>query len=479
VIPGVLAALLSAAVLAPETVRYRVEVGRDPRLRVEIQIPPASSECPRTLVMPRAIPMGYGEQPYDRFVTELRAFGNDGGALAVKREDGPRFKLCSPGQTLQRLDYVIDLARMEEALLSASDASKWRDGYVSVLGYSVFGYVEGLEFMPILLEVQAPEDWPVFSTLAPRVPASTARVSAAAADFYALADSQVIAGPRAEWRTLRSSPWVFLAFYSEAEGRVDVDLLGRLALEAFDAVAGYFGSTPFSHYTVQLEYLIPRSDAHRYGLSMEHLESATFYQPADQAPRAATDENARLRILYNFAHHIAHAWIPKRCAGPGYFPFQWELAPLLDSIWFSEGFGQYAAIDALASRLPPAAASAYRERLVERRFRQALAEAPAFLLRMPLVELSYVASTRYGEDFRTGRTVFARGGLMAAEMDLEMRRATGSKAGLRDGLSALVAWSARERKPFAIADLPDHLRKATGVDVRKIYERWLAPLASP
>jgi predicted metalloprotease with PDZ domain len=476
----VAAAVLSAAAVTPSgLVTYRVGVGRDPRLRVEVRIPPAAAACPRTLVMPRAIPMGYGEQPYDRFVTGLAAFGTDGGALEVRREEGPRWTLCSKGQSLHRLVYEVDLARLEDAVLSASDASKWRDGYVSLLGYSVFAFVEGLESTPIGLEVRAPQDWPVFSTLAPSVPAPRGQTSASAPDFYALADSQVVAGPRAQWRTLRTSPTpLYLALYSEAEPEVALDLLGRLAVEAFEAVVAYFGSAPFSRYTVQQEYLRPRSDAHRYGLSMEHLESATFYLAADQALAATADELARSRLVYNFAHHIAHAWIPKRCSGPGYFPFPWELAPLLDSIWFSEGFAQYAALDALALRLAPAEAAAYRDRMVERRFRQSLAEAPPFLLRMPLVELSYVASTRYGEDFRTGRTVFARGGLMASEMDQEIRRATAGRQSLRDGLRALVAWSARERRSFAIADLPDHLRKATGVDVRKIYDRWLAAVTT-
>ena len=62
------------------------------------------------------------------------------------------------------------------------------------------------------------------------------------------------------------------------------------------------------------------------------------------------------RVLYNFAHHIAHAWVPKRAYGHGYFPFQWELAPVLDSIWFAEGFGQYAAIQAVAAGSPDPAA---------------------------------------------------------------------------------------------------------------------------
>lgn len=430
-------------------------------------------------MMPRAIPMGYGEQPYDRFVTKVRAFAPDSTALMVKREEGPRWTLCAAGQSLARIEYEVDLARMEEAVLSASDASKWREGYASLLGYSLFAFVEGFELGPARLEVRAPESWPVFTTLAPRVPPSLGQTSASAPDFYALADSQIIAGPRAKWRTLRAAPTpLFLALYSEAEGELDKDLLGSLASEAFEAVAAYFGSRPFAHYTVQQEYLLPRSESHRYGMSMEHQESATFYLAADQALRANADENTRSRILYNFAHHIAHAWIPKRCAGPGYFPFQWELAPLLDSIWFAEGFGQYAAADALAARLPPTEAAAYLDRIVERRFRESLAEAPAFLLRMPLVELSFVASTRYGEDFRTGRTVFARGGLMAAEMDREIRRASEGKQGLRDGLRALLAWTAREGRPFAIADLPDHLRRATGTDVRKIYDRWLAPVTT-
>ena len=107
--------------------------------------------------------------------------------------------------------------------------------------------------------------------------------------------------------------------------------------------------------------------------------------------------------------------MPKRSYGHGYFPFQWELAPVLDSIWFAEGFGQYAAIMAVAAGDPEPAA--FRNGMLDRRFRSNLASAPPFLRRLPLVDLSRVASTRYAEDFRTGRLVFSRGGLMAAAID--------------------------------------------------------------
>ncbi len=79
---------------------------------------------------------------------------------------------------------------------------------------------------------------------------------------------------------------------------------------------------------------------------MEHLDSATFYLAKDAGLTASSSESDRARVLYNFAHHFAHAWIPKRSYGKGYYPFTWELAPVLDTIWFSEGFAQYAAIEA-------------------------------------------------------------------------------------------------------------------------------------
>jgi len=235
-----------------------------------------------------------------------------------------------------------------------------------------------------------------------------------------------------------------------------------------------FGSAPFPHYTVHQELLTPLSPRHEYGMSMEHLDSSTFYLSSDLGPTSRSTPEDDARVLYNFAHHMAHAWIPKRASGRSYQPFQWELAPVIDSIWFSEGFGQYAAIMALAPGTPDPAV--FRQSMLARRFQRNLDEAPPFLARLPLVDLSRIASTRYSEDFRTGRLVFSRGGLMAAEMDDRIRTASGDRKSLRDALRALVAWSARERRGFTIDELPALFRESTGVDTRDVMEKWLQPL---
>ena len=176
--------------------------------------------------------------------------------------------------------------------------------------------------------------------------------------------------------------------------------------------------------------------------------------------------------LYNLAHHVAHAWIPKRCAAAGYFPWTWELTPVLDSIWFSEGWGQYAAAMALAKE--GGLGDAFRHRLVETRFRRPLASMPEFLNRMDLVEVSRIASTRYGEDFRTGRSVFARGGLMAYEIDEAIRAATDGAKDLRVVLRRMMREGVNG--PLELARIPQWCEEETGVDVADLHRRWMGAL---
>lgn len=454
-----------------EVVAYRLRYAQAGDATVAVEVSWTTPlAAPRSLVMPRAIPMGYGEQRYDAFVRDLRATSGTGASAAADREEGPRWRL--PAGTV-RVSYAIDLRALERAILAASDQSRVRDGYLGALGYSVFAFVDGFETLPVRVRIEGPPEWPVFATLAPRVPLAAGPVDADAADFYALADGQIAMGPRLAVQRLTTTPVpVYLASYSE--GPLDLARTGRLALTAFERVAAYFGTVPFPHYTLHQELLTPLTPAHEYGMSMEHLGSSTYYLAAAAGLTATATADDDARVLYNFAHHIAHAWVPKRASGPGYFPFQWELAPVLDSIWFAEGFGQYAAIQAVAAGHPDPAA--FRDGMLQRRFRANVATAPPFLRRMPLVDLSRVASTRYAEDFRTGRLVFSRGGLMAAAMDERIQQRSQGAKSLRDALRHLVAWTVREQRAFTIDELPVLIRDATGVDVADVMAEWLRPL---
>jgi predicted metalloprotease with PDZ domain len=468
--------LLAGMAAAQQPFQYQLSYlspGAD-LVSVEMQVTDVVSGA-QILVIPRAIPMGYTQEPYDRFIGNVAAWSASGEPLMVQRGGGPRWIVGIEGQTVSRIRYEVDIATMEQEIFDSSDASKRRSGYLSLLGYSVFAYLDGLKDRPVELRVEVPEGWPVTTTLAPRMPAAVGNTTAEAEDFYALADSQILAGPDARLYRLESSTPLYLALY--AEGDVDVPLVIGLIEETMAAVVDYFGSAPFPHFTVVQELLRPISERHNYNYSMEHLLSATFYLSEDRGVTAQTELSEIERTRFNYAHHFAHAWIPKRISGEGYRPFNWELAPVLDTIWFSEGFAQYLAMAALAERLSPGERQAYLEDMVQKRFRDNLDDAPLFSQQMSLAELSRSASTLSSHDFRTLRNISSRGGMMAAEMDALIREKSAGKRTLRDGLRFLMNLSERERRAFDMSQLSSNLEQAVEVDVAPILDRWQKPLA--
>jgi predicted metalloprotease with PDZ domain len=436
--------------------------------------PPEPRPAPLTLIMPRSIPGAYEQRPYDPFVMNVSAYLANGDSAPVQRDElGPRWTLGKTGERVARVEYDVDVAKMEAEILAAADTSKIRDGYVGLLGYSVFAFLEGAEDQPIRLEIAAPVNWPVFSTLAPRFPASQATALASAPDYYSLADSQIVMGPKLQLRRIDGSVPLYLAGY--AEGNADLEQEAALARDALDKVTAYFGQAPFTEYTVLLEFLRPVSPSHRYGFSMEHLNSGTFYLDIDHALTPTSTRQLRDAHHFNYAHHIAHSWIPKRVYSDGYLPFRWEMAPISETIWFNEGFGRYVAIMALADAMPKDEAPSYRTQKLAA-LRTYLDAEPAFLRRMSALELSREGSFLYSDDFRVGIGLFSRGALLAAEMDDRIQSQSAGKKSLRDALRHLVEWSADNQRAFRTDELPRLFREATGVDITDILDRWMRPL---
>jgi len=472
---AMLHATLATSGVAPGATSYLLRYDGPPSQVVHVTITPARPVAgPATLVIPRAIPMGYANEPYDRYVAGVRGTTSGGRGLSARRDEGPRWSVGTRGDSVRSIFYDVDIGAMERAITDASAASKLRDGYAGLLGYTVFGYVDGLEDRPVVLRVEGPEGWPVFSTLAPRVPAAVGALAAEAPDFYGLADGQVLMGPDLRVRRAPAAIPLYVAVYAEAT--VDLDVISRLSAEAMDRAVAYFGGAPMQHYTVVQEYLEPVSPLHEYGFSMEHMESGTFFLGVDRSVTATTGRDVLDRTRFNFIHHFSHSWIPKRAYGRGYFPFTWELAPLIETIWVSEGFIRFATIEMDAERRGGAEGAAYRARTLEG-YRAYLAGLPAFLRGMSLIDLSRVGSTQYGSDFRVGKSLFMRGALMAGEMDARIRSRTQGRKGMRDALRGLISWTRAHPRGFEVAELPGIIREATGVDVSDIYARWLTPPA--
>jgi predicted metalloprotease with PDZ domain len=468
---------LACAARAGDELHYQLTYARSSPREVSVRLTlPHPLAAPVTFVMPRTYPGGYAQLGYDGFVVNLTATGALGKPLSTEKDvDAPRWLLGKRGEVVSSLSYHVDVARMEQGLHDAVSTSKVRERYAALLGYSVFGYVEGVENQAISLTVESPQGWPLLLTLAPDFPQRGGPASAQAADYYDLADSQILMGPDLKVSKLEGTIALFMAVY--AEGAVDAALEGRLAREALDRVQAYFGDQPIPQYTVQLELLRPLP-GHAYGFSQEHISSGTFSLSVDAALQEDSAQSLKDRTRFNFAHHMAHSWIPKRTYGVGYRPFSWEMTPVMDTIWFNEGFGRYAAIAAIAAGLPPAEGEAFRRAQLQS-LQAVVDEAPSFIRRMPLDVLSREASFLYSADFRTGKNVFARGALMAAQMDERIGAQSKGARSLKDALRWLLRWSAEHQQAFQSDNLPGYFATATGVDVADIYHHWQEPLETP
>jgi predicted metalloprotease with PDZ domain len=303
-------------------------------------------------IMPRSVPSGYDLEFYDLYVDNLTAKSSSGNFILIKKEStgGPRWILeCSSNETLSTISYSIDLTKHEQGILSAGDSSKIRqDRYIGILGYSIYGYLEQMdneENFPIMLIVQSPPEWPIHLTLPSTDRLPNEQAYGIAKNYYHLADSQIYMGPNISFNYI-SIPFdnklskielsFYVIVYTEDSYNLDINMFVDLSVQAMKNVLLYYNSIPFLFYTVALEMIKPLDNQHSYGFSMEHLNSCTInIQYGSGINRNSTQDKIKT-FQYNLAHHIQHAWLPKRLFSNYYYPFTFELTPVIDTIWFNE-----------------------------------------------------------------------------------------------------------------------------------------------
>ena len=100
---------------------------------------PEPVKAPAPLVMPRTYPGGYVQVPYDSFVSGVVALSPGGKSLPVAKDaDGPRWNLGQAGDTVHRIEYRVDIGRMEAETWTPSRPPKFVKGYSGTSGILCF-----------------------------------------------------------------------------------------------------------------------------------------------------------------------------------------------------------------------------------------------------------------------------------------------------------------------------------------------------
>ncbi|SHO62795.1 putative metalloprotease with PDZ domain [Algoriphagus zhangzhouensis] len=408
------------------------------------------------LVIPRSAPGTYILTNYIAFVDDVVGYTTTGKQLQGMIGDGSFFTFGESNEPLNKVSYTVDIEKMEIDLLDASTSSKAREDYMGLFGYSVFGFIEGMEAEAINLRINTDPSWPIFSTLRPDTNRNFGTDTYEVENYAALVDAQYLLGKGVQViRVEEAQIPLFVAAYGETT--IDLEGIGNQGLLSLQKLGDYFGYIPMPHYTLVYEFLKPLSERHDYGFNMEHLNSMT-------AHRDISEEYNPNRGLGTIIHHMGHSWIPLRSWGEGYRPFSWQVAPLVETIWLNEGFIWYVSFQQILSD---------EARL--NWWKSNMDNAPDFIKTKTLKELSLLGSTQYASDFRIGKNLFSRGALMAYDLDEYIQKQTNGKKSFKDAILGLLNWSKDNQRAFKYNEIEPIMSKATSVDLKPIWNKWQNP----
>lgn len=446
-------------------VKYRVEYtdSNSNHLSVSIAFSDSSIKFPE-LVFPRSVPGAYSIYFFDRYVTDVMAETGTGVQRPMIKDenDAPRWHLADTSVAIHSISYRVDINRMEKEL-NTSNSSVLRRDFAGMLNYSVLGWVSGMDRRPVVCSVKTFQHWPVFSTNDPGLKSVNGELVFREKDYYALADGQLYLGPAFQVRKTDDQVPLYIVSYCET-GKEFLDDYVRQGKESLGILNDYFGSLPFTHYSILLLKALPLTNRVAPQLAMEHLASATFFGDTSGVRNGPVAETVYMRSLSAILHHMAHAYIPLRCYGDTYRPHVMEIPPVISNIWFNEGFMWFLVFDTLKlARMPE-------------RFRKNIFETDGQIKKMDLFYLSQTASTLYGEDFRLGQAVYSRGGMMAIEMDKMLKERTGGKKSMRSVLRYLYDWSKKQNRSFTMEEFPLLINQAAGMDLSPVYNKWRQPI---
>lgn len=408
------------------------------------------------VIIPRSAPGTYEIIDYPRFIENIEAVTTNN--ATINGQNGSGSILVFKHETyIKKISYQVNIAKMEAELKEGYASSKQRDNYLGILGYSVFATISGLEERPIQLTLQSDINWPIFTTLKPSLNKNN-KITLSASNYDMLADAQYLFGSAVNVLQVKDAPIpLFVAMY--AEGEINIKEIARRGLLSLQGLNNYFGYIPMPHYTLCYEFLKPYSKDHTYGFYMEHMNSMT----ASTSMEKAITEYESDANIFSIVHHIGHSWIPLRSYGYGYRPFDWSTAPNIETIWLNEGFIWYAS--SIITNKPNTISF----------FKRVIENAPNHIKKMSLKELSLLGSSKYSLDFNIGRNLFSRGGLMAYDMDVEIKLVTKNKNSFKDALIGLLNWTQENNRAFDYCEIETIMSKATGVDLGDIWQKWQGP----
>lgn len=313
------------------------------KVKVTLHCPPIK-EKQAEFIMPRAIPGSYSWKEYGRFLSEVKAFDENGRSISISNKKNI-FYIKKKANKVARLEYWIDDTWDDTDLgqfIFQPGGSNIESGKNFVINNHAFmGYFEGYKNLPFQIEILKPQDM-YGSTWLKKEIKDPEKDVLRANGYFELADNPIMYCKADTNSFVIDNTRIHISSYSNNK-IVKADSLREWIKPLAYSLKNFMGELPVSDYhfifyfasSDQLVKVPPGKGLSGYG-ALEHHHSSFYYLPEMDDSDAVKD-----MVQDVGAHEFLHILTPLNLHSTEVADFNFKNPEMSQHLWLYEGVTEY------------------------------------------------------------------------------------------------------------------------------------------
>jgi len=449
------------SVVYSENTEYRYSINlnkiEDNKLPVTL-ITPKMDKDEVIFRMPKIVPGTYHEYDFGRFVSSFRAYDNEGNKLPVEKIDNSSWKI-SDAKSLVKITYKVRETwhpKDKENFVFEPVGTNFNVGRNYVLNNNaLFGYFDDMKRLKYDISITKPLHFYASTAMIP-VQTDSLHDNFVTPDYYELVDMPIMYTIPDTTIFRVGNTQILISVYSEG-GIITSKMLAGEMKRLVEAQEKYFnGDMPVKKYAY-LVYFDDHSNSGSAG-ALEHNQSSLYYLVEDE------NTQGNLGIFTIFAsHEFLHIVTPLSIHSEQIENFDYAHPQMSKHLWLYEGVTEYSAgIVMLGGGL-----------MDENQFldflRNKIIVSQYFNDTLPFTVMSKNVLDKYENQYVN---VYQKGALIAACLDIKLRRLSNGKYSVKDMMNDLSERYGRYRA-FKDDDLFNFITEMTYPEIREFFADYV------
>lgn len=385
-------------------------------LDVEVIVPTVTKDKIE-FQMPKMVPGTYAIYDFGRFLSNVKAFDEQGNELTVKNITENRWEI-SNATKLYKIKYKAEdtYDTKQDNKIFEPAGTSLEEGKAFVINtFGFFGYLEGMKNVPFELNVTRPSNFAGVSSLA-KGPTVGNTDQFKANNYFDFHDSPIMYCEPDTAMMPVGNCQVTVSVYSPNK-KLKAAEVREMVAQTMDAQRQYLGGTlPVDHYSI-LVYLFEGMSASGSSGALEHCYSTMLNLPESGA------KQLEQTIKDVASHEFFHIVTPLNIHSEQIADYDFINPQMSKHLWMYEGCTEYAAHHVQVKY----GIISFEDYLDD--IKQKMTTSMFYKDNLPFTEMSKGALDKYKDQYGN---VYQKGALIGMCLDIKLRQLSGGKYGIQN-----------------------------------------------